>query len=91
MLKRAAASPTPEYLLAAVDAKVTPQGSVGFVPLSGHTPGSLGVFVSPSAGERFFHVGDAVNTIEAVEKRRGKSIILQGTDEDGSRAARGVC
>lgn len=32
VLKRAAASPTPDYLLAAVDAQVTPQGSVGFVP-----------------------------------------------------------
>jgi len=32
LLKRAAASPTPDYLLAAVDAQVTPQGSVAFVP-----------------------------------------------------------
>ncbi|CAD6550586.1 ABC transporter permease [Paraburkholderia sabiae] len=32
LLKRAAQSPTPDYLLAAVDAQVTPQGSVGFVP-----------------------------------------------------------
>ncbi|AXE91255.1 ABC transporter permease [Paraburkholderia sp. DD10] len=32
LLKRAAASPTPDYLLAAVDAQVAPQGAVGFVP-----------------------------------------------------------
>ncbi|MEP9321785.1 ABC transporter permease [Paraburkholderia phymatum] len=32
VMKRAAASPTPDYLLAAVDAQITPQGSVGFVP-----------------------------------------------------------
>jgi putative spermidine/putrescine transport system permease protein len=32
LLKRAAASPTPDYLLAAVDAQVTPQGAVAFVP-----------------------------------------------------------
>jgi len=32
LLKRAAASPTPDYLLAAVDAQVTQQGSVAFVP-----------------------------------------------------------
>ncbi|BAN26906.1 ABC transporter permease [Caballeronia insecticola] len=31
LLKRAAASPTPDYLLAAVDAQVTPQGNVAFV------------------------------------------------------------
>jgi putative spermidine/putrescine transport system permease protein len=32
ILKRAASSPTPDYLLAAVDAQVTPQGAFGFVP-----------------------------------------------------------
>ncbi|CAH2899645.1 ABC transporter permease [Paraburkholderia strydomiana] len=31
LLKRAAASPTPDYLLAAVDAQVTPQGTLAFV------------------------------------------------------------
>lgn len=61
-------------------------GSVVFVPLPGHTPGSMGTFVSPSIGHRFFHVGDAVNTLEAVEKRRGKSAIMQITDHDGSAA-----
>ncbi|MBN3764138.1 ABC transporter permease [Burkholderia sp. Ac-20365] len=32
LLKRAAASPTPDYLLAAVDAQVTPQGSIESLP-----------------------------------------------------------
>ncbi|WP_321796136.1 ABC transporter permease [Caballeronia sp. J97] len=32
LLKRAAASPTPDYLLNAVDAKVTPQGSIASLP-----------------------------------------------------------
>jgi putative spermidine/putrescine transport system permease protein len=32
LLKRAATSPTPDYLLAAVDAQVTPQGSVASLP-----------------------------------------------------------
>ncbi|WP_144140390.1 ABC transporter permease [Paraburkholderia sp. BCC1884] len=32
LLKRAAASPTPDYLLAAVDAQVTPQGALAFLP-----------------------------------------------------------
>jgi len=31
LLKRAAASPTPDYLLSAVDAQVTPQGTLAFV------------------------------------------------------------
>lgn len=61
-------------------------GSVVFVPLFGHTPGSIGTFVNRSPTDRFFHVGDAVNTLEAVAKRRGKSILLEITDEDGARA-----
>ncbi|MDR5745229.1 ABC transporter permease [Caballeronia sp. LZ029] len=32
LLKRAATSPTPDYLLAAVDAQVKPQGNLAFVP-----------------------------------------------------------
>jgi putative spermidine/putrescine transport system permease protein len=32
LLKRAAATPTPDYLLAAVDAQVTPQGAIASVP-----------------------------------------------------------
>ncbi|WP_250455919.1 ABC transporter permease [Caballeronia sp. ATUFL_M2_KS44] len=32
LLKRAAASPTPDYLLTAVDAQVTPQGAIASVP-----------------------------------------------------------
>ena len=60
-------------------------GSVVFVPLFGHTPGSLGTFVNTPGGERLFHVGDAVNTTEAIEKRRGKSLVLEPTDVDGPR------
>jgi len=61
-------------------------GSVVFVPLSGHTPGSIGTFVNRSPTERFFHVGDAVNTLEAIDKRRGKSIVLEVTDHDSDQA-----
>jgi N-acyl homoserine lactone hydrolase len=61
-------------------------GSIVFVPLAGHTPGSIGTFVSLSPTERYFHVGDAANTLEAVEKRRGKSFALELTDHDPARA-----
>jgi glyoxylase-like metal-dependent hydrolase (beta-lactamase superfamily II) len=61
-------------------------GSVVFVPLPGHTPGSIGTFINRSPAERYFHAGDASNTLEAVEKRRGKSVILQFTDHDGAAA-----
>jgi len=61
-------------------------GSVVFVPLFGHTPGSLGTFVNRNARERLFHVGDATNSTEAIERRVGKSFALAWTDGDlGSR------
>lgn len=61
-------------------------GSVVFVPLPGHTPGSIGTFVNRSPTQRFFHLGDGVNTLEAIEKRRGKSAILGITDHDSAQA-----
>lgn len=61
-------------------------GSIVIVPMPGHTPGSIGVFVNRSPSERYFHVGDASNTLEAVYKRRGKSVVLEFTDHDGGQA-----
>jgi glyoxylase-like metal-dependent hydrolase (beta-lactamase superfamily II) len=61
-------------------------GSIVFVPLFGHTPGSMGTFVNRSPSERYFHVGDAVNLLEAIEKRRGKSFLLSVTDHDSGSA-----
>jgi len=61
-------------------------GSVVLVPLSGHTPGSVGTFVNVSASQRFLHVGDAVNVLEAVERRLTKSIVMTATDHDKPRA-----
>ena len=61
-------------------------GAVVFVPLFGHTPGSIGTFVRQSPTQSLFHVGDAVNVTEAIEKRRGKSVIMEVTDRDGDRA-----
>ncbi|HVY46644.1 MAG TPA: MBL fold metallo-hydrolase [Minicystis sp.] len=65
-------------------------GAVVLVPLAGHTPGSLGVFVTRSPRERFFLVGDATNLEEAIEKRRGKSVVIGFTDHDGAEADRVV-
>jgi len=61
-------------------------GSIVLVPLSGHTPGSVGTFVNVSPQKRFFHVGDAVNVLEAVERRVTKSIVMTSTDHDKPRA-----
>jgi N-acyl homoserine lactone hydrolase len=61
-------------------------GSVVVVKLPGHTPGSVGTFVNLSPKFRIFHVGDAVNANEAVERRLPKSFVMAATDEDVSQA-----
>jgi glyoxylase-like metal-dependent hydrolase (beta-lactamase superfamily II) len=43
-------------------------GSVVLVPLPGHTPGSLGVFINTFHGRRVFFLGDAAWSIEAIER-----------------------
>jgi N-acyl homoserine lactone hydrolase len=61
-------------------------GSVVVVPLRGHTPGSLGVFVNLSSTLRFFYVGDAIDDERGFEERVGKSLILQDSDNDRALA-----
>jgi glyoxylase-like metal-dependent hydrolase (beta-lactamase superfamily II) len=65
-------------------------GSVVLVRLPGHTPGSVGTFVNLGPGRRLLHVGDAVDLTEQLERRVGKSIFLQPTDDDSARAGRTV-
>jgi glyoxylase-like metal-dependent hydrolase (beta-lactamase superfamily II) len=57
-------------------------GSVVVVPLRGHTPGSVGIFVNLSPERRLFYVGDAVDDERGFEERAGKSLILQNSDND---------
>jgi glyoxylase-like metal-dependent hydrolase (beta-lactamase superfamily II) len=61
-------------------------GTVIVVPLRGHTPGSLGIFVNLSPTLRFFYVGDAVDDERGFEERVGKSLILQDSDNDRTLA-----
>ncbi len=63
-------------------------GSVVAVPLRGHTPGSLGIFVNLSPTRRLFYVGDAVDDERGFEERVGKSLILQDSDNDSALANR---
>ncbi|MGB8330592.1 MAG: MBL fold metallo-hydrolase [Polyangiales bacterium] len=42
-------------------------GSVVIVPMPGHTPGSIGVFVSPASGKRFLVIGDTAWAREGVD------------------------
>ena len=57
-------------------------GSVIVVPLRGHTPGSVGIFVNLSPTRRLFYVGDAVDDERAFEERVGKSLVLRDSDND---------
>jgi N-acyl homoserine lactone hydrolase len=70
-------------------ADVFGDGSIVLVKLFGHTPGSAGTFVNVSATRRFFHVGDAVNVMEGIERRLPKSVVMARTDNDPP-AANGI-
>ena len=47
-------------------------GTVVLVPLYGHTPGSVGLFVTVSSGQRYFLVGDAVWSARALDQGNPK-------------------
>jgi N-acyl homoserine lactone hydrolase len=57
-------------------------GSVVVVPLRGHTPGSVGIFVNLSPARRFFYVGDSVDDERGFEERVGKPLLLRDSDND---------
>ncbi len=61
-------------------------GSVVVVPLRGHTPGSVGIFVNLSRTRRLFYVGDAVDDERGFQERSGKSLILRDSDNDEALA-----
>src|SRR5579864_351681 len=65
-------------------------GSVVVVPLRGHTPGSVGIFVNLSPDRRIFYVGDAVDDEHGFQDRVGKSLILRDSDDDEALANRVV-
>jgi glyoxylase-like metal-dependent hydrolase (beta-lactamase superfamily II) len=60
-------------------------GSVVLVPLPGHTPGSLGIFLNRVGGRRLFFIGDTAWSMEAVELPSHKLKLLSDvTDADRS-------
>src|SRR5712672_2528076 len=61
-------------------------GSVVVVPLRGHTPGSVGIFVNLSPAQRLFYVGDAVDDERGFQERLAKSLILRDSDNDTALA-----
>jgi N-acyl homoserine lactone hydrolase len=65
-------------------------GSIVVVPLRGHTPGSVGVFVNISPEKRLFHIGDATHDARGLRERLDKPRILQRTDSERENARRVV-
>lgn len=68
-------------------------GRVVVVPMAGHTPGSVGVFVTVSSGRRFFFVGDVVWTTLALAEGRPKfwpARQLVDADVDGTQHTIGL-
>ena len=61
-------------------------GSVVVVPLRGHTPGSVGIFVNLDAHRRLFYVGDAIDDERGFQDRVDKPLMLRDTDSDPARA-----
>lgn len=61
-------------------------GSVVLVPQYGHTPGSVGLFLTTSSGRRYFFCGDAVWSAAAIKDARRKSWLAnQLADGDKAR------
>ncbi len=65
-------------------------GSVVVVPMPGHTPGSVGVFLNLPDQRRIFHIGDAVNNRGQIARLRGRSSAMRRTDSDRAQAERVV-
>jgi N-acyl homoserine lactone hydrolase len=61
-------------------------GSVVVVPLRGHTPGSVGIFVNLDPHRRLFYVGDAIDDERGFQDRVDKPLMLRDTDNDPARA-----
>ena len=57
-------------------ADIFADGTAVFVPLFGHTPGSVGLFVTTRTGKRYFFVGDAVWNRAALRHARPKFWIM---------------
>jgi glyoxylase-like metal-dependent hydrolase (beta-lactamase superfamily II) len=56
---------------------------VVLVPLPGHTPGSLGIFINSFRGRRVFFIGDAAWGMEGIELPSHKLKLLSDrTDND---------
>jgi N-acyl homoserine lactone hydrolase len=57
-------------------------GSIVVVPLPGHTPGSVGVFINLDADHRIFYIGDAALQVREINKRIRKPFFIQDVEPE---------
>lgn len=57
-------------------------GSVLLVDLAGHTPGSIGVWVTLPSGRRLFLTGDAINRVSELAPAQSKRAVMRASDVD---------
>jgi glyoxylase-like metal-dependent hydrolase (beta-lactamase superfamily II) len=66
-------------------------GTVVLVPLAGHTPGSIGMFLTVDSGRRFLFCGDTVWNANAIPKARPKTFLARAmVDSDAVETQRAV-
>ena len=65
-------------------------GSVVLVPLSGHTPGSVGMFVNLPSGKSYFFCGDASWSQKALAKKKQKPWRRRSVENDSLQAYRQI-
>lgn len=67
----------PSYMGFAHSQDVFADGSVVLVPLSGHTAGQVGLFLTLASGKRYFFTGDVSWTLEGFQWGADRSWLLQ--------------
>ncbi len=63
-------------------------GSIILVPLPGHTPGSLGMFVNLASGTRYFFIGDLSFSEEAIQKNAEKNFFAKAVVDEEHKVVR---
>lgn len=63
-------------------------GTIVLVPLPGHTPGSVGMFVNLASGTRYFFIGDLSFSEEAVHKNAEKNFFARGVVDHKHKVVR---
>lgn len=79
------------YQLFAQSLDLFGDGSAVLVPLSGHTPGSTGLYVTLKSGKQYFFVGDVVWNAAAIKDERPKMWLASKiADNDRDRTLESV-